>query len=416
MDSIAFRLSVVVQWWESGRINHSSSVQISPPAFSFPPMPTSLHLRLWLLLLALGGIVFADTVLAQAEPAANKTLAYSPVQSAEEAIGKIHELGGLVRKVEPSDGLLEVDFQRTEATLSAEHLQYLLLLKHVVRLQLKGLPIGDEALLHVGRLTSLERLHLERTKVTDAGLAHLSGLSQLTYLNLYGTAIGDAGLAHLEKLPKLKRLYVWDTKVTPAGIAKLQQALPELRIDPDPIAEQRRAIIVWERTKKLQQDAEAALAIAQQDLAELPPKLEQLKKDAEAAKPVVAETKKQAEAARKQLDEANRRASDAKRAAEDAQKQSQGKPDDAALKSQAETQRKAADEARQQAEAAKAADDAAQQQAKLALQKENDARKLVDRASNAKRAAEAAEQAVATYQKLTQQAAEKVTALGGTLP
>ena len=111
-------------------------------------------------------------------------------------------------------------------------------------------------------LKSLEKLHLERTKVTYAGLEHLKGLENLKYLNLYGTGVTDAGIDHLTGLKNLERLYVWETKVTEAGIEKLKQALPNIEVVPDPVAERRLAEIEQKRLEELK---------AQPDEAQRPP-------------------------------------------------------------------------------------------------------------------------------------------------
>jgi len=99
-------------------------------------------------------------------------------------------------------------------------------LHSLVWLDVVGVPLTDDALIHISRLKHLERLRIDETPITDAGLIHLTRLPKLHTLNLSSTKITDAGLAHLAKLPNLKELYIQKTQVTPAGTAKLQQALP----------------------------------------------------------------------------------------------------------------------------------------------------------------------------------------------
>jgi Leucine-rich repeat (LRR) protein len=115
-----------------------------------------------------------------------------------------------------------------------------------------GRGVGDEALVHVQKLTDLEALYMRRCKVTDAGLkklaklsklkylylgntpitdkglVHLKGLRNLQALSLVGTKVTDKGLAHLKGLRSLKVLELTDTKVTDAGVAKLKKSLPGL--------------------------------------------------------------------------------------------------------------------------------------------------------------------------------------------
>lgn len=169
--------------------------------------------------------LLATTVQAEDPPAAAPL---SP--EAQDAMKKIGELGGAVRKVAQNDDSLEVDFHLGGKGLTDEGLALVKPLPKVVELHLKDTQITDAGLAHIAGLKSLVRLHLEQTKITDAALAHLAGLENLEYLNLYGTAVTDAGLEHLKPLAKLKKLYVWQTKVTDDGINKLKAALPNLQV------------------------------------------------------------------------------------------------------------------------------------------------------------------------------------------
>ncbi len=103
-------------------------------------------------------------------------------------------------------------------------------LDSLVWLDVDGVPLTNESLVHISRLKHLERLRLDETQITDAGLIHLTRLPKLHTLNICYDKITDAGLVHLAKLPNLQELYIQKTQVTPAGTAKLQQALPEADI------------------------------------------------------------------------------------------------------------------------------------------------------------------------------------------
>lgn len=96
----------------------------------------------------------------------------------------------------------------------------------LIWLDVVGVPLTDDAAIHISRLENLERLRIDETPITDAGLIHLARLPKLHTLNLSSTPITDAGLTHLAKVSNLKELYIQKTQVTPAGTAKLQQALP----------------------------------------------------------------------------------------------------------------------------------------------------------------------------------------------
>lgn len=89
---------------------------------------------------------------------------------------------------------------------------------------------GDEGLVHLKNLNTLEYLHLHDTKVTDDGLAHLEPLVNLKLLSLDRTAVTDAGLEHIKNLPTLETLGLYETKVSKAAKEKLEEEMDNLFI------------------------------------------------------------------------------------------------------------------------------------------------------------------------------------------
>jgi len=72
-------------------------------------------------------------------------------------------------------------------------------------LNLMDIDIGDPAMEHVGKLTSLESLNLTLTKVTDSGLTPLTGLKNLKSLGISQTEATEDGINRLLKaLPNCK--------------------------------------------------------------------------------------------------------------------------------------------------------------------------------------------------------------------
>ncbi len=218
------------------------------------PVPTRVATcPLFPLALLFACLMFSAAV--SAAPAPEKTPpSFRAVANADEAVMRIEELGGIVRR--SGDDGFEVDFHHKGAAIADAHLQYLLSLKKVVVLRLKETQITDAGLVHVGKLATLKRLYLEKTAVTDAGLKHLTGLKELEYLNLYACPVGDAGVEGLKDLPKLRQLFVAETKVTHAGIARLQAA-PSVQIVPDPARDRQRAQAALDTAKSALATAEA---------------------------------------------------------------------------------------------------------------------------------------------------------------
>jgi hypothetical protein len=87
--------------------------------------------------------------------------------------------------------------------------------------QIPGGGFGDEQLVGLKWLTSLEELNLSGTRVTDVGLPHLTPLTNLKYLILSETSVGDGGLVNLNGLKKLETLDLSETKITDAGVSQL---------------------------------------------------------------------------------------------------------------------------------------------------------------------------------------------------
>ncbi|MBM3994165.1 MAG: hypothetical protein FJ303_08430 [Planctomycetes bacterium] len=240
-------------------------------------IPVRCSLVCWLLLLTI-------PVVGRGQPPP-----YKPAANAAEAIKRIEEIGGSVRKAALEGDALEVDLRSTAAT--DEHLQYLLALKNVAVVRLRECRIGDAGLVHLGKIAVLKKLHLEKTQITDAGLKHLASLKELEVLNLFGCGIGDAGLNSLQPLPKLKSLFVTETKVTEAGITALRKTKPNLVVVPDRALEREQAEAAWETAKKALAEMDVRFQVAKKDAENLPPRVAELKKKMDEAAKKLNETK-----------------------------------------------------------------------------------------------------------------------------
>ena len=103
------------------------------------------------------------------------------------------------------------------------------------KLDLSCTEITDAGLEELAALRELDELDIAGTKVTDAGLEKLAGLDKLERLNLSLTGVTDIGLEHLRRMKRLRSVALLGTEVTVAGVKKLQQALPNCRIDFNPL-------------------------------------------------------------------------------------------------------------------------------------------------------------------------------------
>lgn len=93
-----------------------------------------------------------------------------------------------------------------------------------------GSNITDDALYHIGQMTSLRELYLQQTPIKGEGLIYLSNLQNLKLLDLSKTNITDGQLLHVLRLPVLEDLYLNGTNISPAILEAIQQNQPDLNI------------------------------------------------------------------------------------------------------------------------------------------------------------------------------------------
>lgn len=174
---------------------------------------------------------------------ASRTLVIPRTPALEESAATIAELQGRIDELEarleraeqpgtPTERVVLADDPVKQAELS-EALTWLSRLSpdqfgnwSIDRLQiateldLSGLVLDAEDLLHLQALDSLTSLNLARTSITDLELASLAGLD-LQSLDLTATLITDAGLLHLAEMGGLQELALDRTEIGDEGIARL---------------------------------------------------------------------------------------------------------------------------------------------------------------------------------------------------
>lgn len=90
------------------------------------------------------------------------------------------------------------------------HLSALPALRKAVLWEIDGLD--DEALAHIGKVTTLRDLDLGDAQITSAGLKHLRGLQSLTFLGIGWTKdITDAGMPDITAISNLETLVLSGT-------------------------------------------------------------------------------------------------------------------------------------------------------------------------------------------------------------
>ncbi|MBI1923107.1 hypothetical protein HYR99_02540 [Candidatus Poribacteria bacterium] len=191
-----------------------------------------LYFAIWasLLLLAAGFIGVPDGLAPEEEPSLAGTLAWLRKLDENYDRPRFHTLTTESLKTLTSITLGGQTKDGGHVHIPAEEFRYLTPLTALKRANLGEIEgLSDEALAHIGKLTSLMYLHLHDGELTDAGMKHLVNLKDLRLLVLGANrAITDAGLAEVVKLKNLEDLRISYTQVTDTGM-KMLQMLPHLQ-------------------------------------------------------------------------------------------------------------------------------------------------------------------------------------------
>jgi len=305
-----------------------------------------------------GGWSLSPNVVADdaSKPKTSKVPAYQTVKTADEAVARIIQLGGRVRRLSAKRKVIVVDLRFAVAGLSDDHLQYIPVLKDVAVVLLKRVAVTDAGLEHLARVSTIEELDLSETAITDAGLKTIAKLPVLKTLNLFGTSVTDVGLAHLKPVKTLRRLFVDQTRTSVDGVADLKKTNAELSVVPDRPETRRRLEVLVGVAKKLLAESEKVFTAAEKEHQELSPQVGKFdeaqkatKAEADKAGKAQADSKKAADAAKKAADDlaAKLKAAQVKYAAA---RKAAGE-----AKAKADAAKKKADEAKQRHERAKKA-------------------------------------------------------------
>ncbi len=87
-----------------------------------------------------------------------------------------------------------------------------------------GLPLDDDDVRRLSRLTGLQSLELGGTRVTSAGLAPLRQLVELRNLSVHSTEVDDEAMSDIAALPHLEAVGLYGTRVTDEGLVALAKS------------------------------------------------------------------------------------------------------------------------------------------------------------------------------------------------
>jgi len=187
-------------------------------------------------LAAIKGLNSLEELWIQNSPITNKGLSYL---SDLKSLRKLLLHNGLVKRNMEVTGS-GLDYLKELPSLTSLYLYQLKLdesrlthlagLKQLEEFEVKRMPLRDEDLAVIGKLTKLKRLNFDSETVSDGGMAYLVGLTALEDLAPW-ISMTDVGLSYLANMNKLERLQV-KGDFTNQGLSHFERlkALRTLRI------------------------------------------------------------------------------------------------------------------------------------------------------------------------------------------
>jgi mono/diheme cytochrome c family protein len=146
------------------------------------------------------------------------------------AIAKVVGEGFIVRKVDKSSNLVDVDYISPKPMTPGLIGDLSVFGPNIMRLNLRHASVTDAEVHSIAAFSNLRQLRLEENPITDAAAKDIATLKDLTYLNLTNTKVTDSGFDAMSGLPKLHRFYVWGTAITPAAVDKVKAARKDMML------------------------------------------------------------------------------------------------------------------------------------------------------------------------------------------
>lgn len=147
---------------------------------------------------------------------------------------KINALNNNYRVIEPQgmgSPALSVHFYGRDA-YSKKSLEELLPLKEqIIQLSLARMPVKDDDLAVIEKMTNLRDLNLNYTNVTSKGLERLVSLQKLQEIALSGTAIDRQSLQKIAALPSIKSVYIWNTGIDSTQVLSVRNKFKKVNIE-----------------------------------------------------------------------------------------------------------------------------------------------------------------------------------------
>lgn len=147
---------------------------------------------------------------------------------------KINALNNNYRVIEPQgmgSPALSVHFYGRNAYSRKSLEELSSLKKQIIQLSLARMPVKDDDLAIIEKMTNLRDLNLNYTNVTSKGLERLMSLKKLKEIALSGTAIDRQSLEKILKLPSIRSVYIWNTQIDSTQVLSVRNKFKKVNIE-----------------------------------------------------------------------------------------------------------------------------------------------------------------------------------------
>ncbi len=147
---------------------------------------------------------------------------------------KINALNNNYRVIEPQgmgSPALSVHFYGRNAYSKSALEELLPLKQQIIQLSLARMPVKDDDLAIIEKMTNLRDLNLNYTNVTSKGIGRLISLQKLQEIALSGTAVDKQSLEKIVKLPSIRSVYIWNTQIDSAQVLSVRNKFKNVNIE-----------------------------------------------------------------------------------------------------------------------------------------------------------------------------------------
>lgn len=202
----------VIRWW----IQNGASFDARVAELEDMPSAVATYLR---------------RVTAPQTPTRSGIYALDVPEADSAVVVSLRDRGLLITRLDPEAPFLEVSATNIRGFCDSDLESLRPIAPQISRLDLARTRITSASGAFISEMPHLTHLYVEHTEVDGGIIRAVQDLEYLEYLNLFGTRVGDDDILPLADMKSLESVYLWQTDVTPEGAAALRRARPGLYVN-----------------------------------------------------------------------------------------------------------------------------------------------------------------------------------------